>query len=280
MFKKVTSILGTFTLICFSFYYTDSAIDLVRKTDPIMKEIIDYSNNYGSTSVESTLVNNNIIPGLKGTAVDIDASYNSMKRLGKFDKSLLVFEEVLPTVSLSNNYDNYIISGNKEKNNVSLLFTAFDSSYIEEITNILNNKNVKATFFISSNFFDNSTDLVKTLLVSGHEIELLDDNYDISKIKKYNTIKKSFSKDSLSYCYTTIKKENLLESCKSQKLHTIIPSMTTTNFPYSDIKNSLENGLIISLPNNKNTVRELSAIINYIRQKGKNITILEKLLEE
>ena len=41
MLKKVTSILGTISLICFSFYYTDSAIDVIKKTDPIMQQIIE-----------------------------------------------------------------------------------------------------------------------------------------------------------------------------------------------------------------------------------------------
>lgn len=280
MFKKVTSVLGTFALICFSFYYTDSAIDLVRKTDPIMKEIVNYSNDYGNTSLESTLVNNNIIPGLKGMAVDIDASYNNMKRLGKFDKSLIVFEEVLPTISITNNYDNYIISGNKQKNNVSLVFKVDDGSYIEEIIKILNNKNTLATFFLSSNFFDNSTDLVKMLLLSGHEVEFLDEKYDVSDIKKYNSIKKSLSKESFSFCYTELKDSTLISSCKKEKMHTIIPSIIADNFPYNEVKHSLENGSIISFLNNKDTVRELPSIINYIRQKGKNPVILEKLLEE
>lgn len=280
MFKKITSVLGTITLICFSFYYTDSAVELIRKTDPIMKQIIDYSNDYGNTSLNSVLVNNNIIPGVKGTAVDIDESYNKMKRLGKFDKSLIVFEEVLPESSILNNYDNYIISGNKQNSNVSFVFTAKDGSYMEEILNILNSKNVKATFFVGKDFFDNSTDLVRLMLTYGHDVEFLDSDYGVSRIKKYNSIKRSLSNDSFGYCYTILKNESLLNNCKSQKLYTIIPSIITEKFPYNDVKNSLENGSIISFENNQATVRELSSIINYIRQKGKNIIILEKLLEE
>ena len=130
MFKKFASVLGTFTLICFSFYYTDSAIDVIKKTDPIMQQIIEYSSEYGNTSIDSTLVNNNIIPGIKGTIVDIDESYNKMKRLGKFDTSLIVFQEVNPEISIINNYENYIISGNNQKNNISLIFVLEDSSFI------------------------------------------------------------------------------------------------------------------------------------------------------
>ena len=81
MLKKISGMIGTMALIMFSFYYTDRAIDIVRKTDPIMKEIVEYSNNYGNTSIDSILVNNNIIPGTKGNAVNIDESYIKMKKL-------------------------------------------------------------------------------------------------------------------------------------------------------------------------------------------------------
>ena len=59
MIKKIASILGTVSLICFSFYYTDSAIDVIRKSDPIMKEIVEYSNNYEDSVIESKKINNN-----------------------------------------------------------------------------------------------------------------------------------------------------------------------------------------------------------------------------
>jgi len=280
MLKKITTALGTFSLICFSFYYTDNAIDLIRKNDPIMKEIINYSDNYGNTSVASTLINNNIIPGIKGKVVDIDKSYINMKRLGKFDKSLIVFEEVLPINSITDNFNNYIISGNKNKNNVSFIFIIEDYSYIEEILTILNKKNIKASFFVSKEIIDSSLDLIKLILVNNHNIELLDKEYNTSTIKKYNSIINTISSNKISYCYTNIKNNQILNDCSSEKLYTIIPSIETQNYPYNEVKNNLENGSIISFTNNKNTVRELSSIIKYIMQKGKNIVPLKKLLEE
>lgn len=280
MLKKVTSILGTISLICFSFYYTDSAIDVIKKTDPIMQQIIEYSEEYGNTSIEPILINNNIIPGIKGSIVDIDKSYTKMKSFGNFDESLIVFKEVYPEISIMNNYENYIISGNNQKDNVSLIFVLEDSSFVEEILSILNKKNIKVTFFINDDLFNDAVDLLKLMLLSGHRIEFYSDKYDVSTIKKYNTILKSISDDSLNYCYTTFKNDKVLENCKHEELHTIIPTIITDFYPYNDIKNNLNNGSIISLKNNKNTVRELSSIINYILQKGKKIITLEKLLEE
>lgn len=280
MFKKISSVIGTITLICFSFYYTDSAIDIVRKTDPIMKEIENFSNNYGNTSIDSIIVNNNIVPGIKGTIVDIEESYNNMKRLGKFDESLIVFEEILPTNTIVDNFDNYIISGNTSKSNVSLVFPINDPSYVEEIIKILDTKNVKATFFVNSELFDSSMDMVRLIITSGNTVELLDESYDPTLIRKYNYNKKILINESLNFCYTNSKNQNLINNCKSNKMHTIIPSINSINYPYNEVKTNLKNGSIISLSNNQNTVRELSALINYIHQKGKNIVSLEKLLEE
>lgn len=280
MYKKIFSILGTFSIICFSFYYTDTAIDIIRKTDPIMKEIVEYSNAYGNTSVDSILVNNNIIPGIRGNIVDLDESYNNMKRLGKFDKSLIVFEEVFPANSLVANYDYYIISGNTSTNNVSIVFIIDDTSYVEDIIKILNKKNVVATFFVGDDIFDDSLDLIKLILNSGHDVELKDDDYDVSDIKKYNAIKKMISGKGLEYCYSEYKNSLLLDNCKKEKLYTIIPSIATKNYLYNDVKNNLKNGSIIAIENNSNSLRELSSAINYIFQKGKMIVSLEKMLQE
>lgn len=280
MYKKIFSILGTFSIICFSFYYTDTAIDIIRKTDPIMKEIIEYSNAYGNTSVDSILVNNNIIPGIRGNIVDLEESYNNMKRLGKFDKSLIVFEEVFPANSLVANYDYYIISGNTSINNVSIVFIIDDTSYVEDIIKILNKKNVVATFFVDDDIFDDSLDLIKLILNSGHDVELKDDDYDVSDIKKYNAIKKMISGKGFGYCYSEYKNSLLLDNCKKEKLYTIIPSIVTKNYLYNDVKNNLKNGSIIAIENNSNSLRELSSTINYIFQKGKMIVSLEKMLQE
>lgn len=280
MLKKIASVLGTASLICFSFYYTDSAIDVIRKSDPIMKEIIEYSDNYGSTVVDSTVVNNNVVPGINGLIVDIDESYNRMKKIGKFDESLIVFEEVSPTYSLLDNYDSYVISGNPSLSNVSIVVKATSTLYIEDIVKVLTKKNVRVTFFLSKDIFDNSLDLVKLIANNGHNIELLDNNYEISDIKKYNNINKLTLGNSFSYCYSETKNKTLLDNCGSEKLHTIVPSLITSYNLYNDVKNELEDGSIISITNNKNTVRELPAVINYINQKGKNIVTLENLLKE
>ncbi len=280
MLKKIFGVIGTITLVCFSFYYTDSAVDLVRRADPIMKEIEMYSEEFGNTAIDSVLIENDIIPGMRGVSVDLKKSYDNMKRLGKFDKSLIIFKEETPNQTIKNNYNNYIISGNKLKDNVSLIIKMKDTSFLEEILSILNKKNVTATFFLDKNIYNDGLDAVKLIYLFGNDIEFLSSEYSLDDLKKYNYIKEKYLKDELKYCYVNENNENILNNCKSMKLYTIKPVSISEKFPYDDVKKILENGSIITLTNSSETKRELPAIINYIEQKGKKIVKLEKLLEE
>ena len=280
MLKKIFGVIGTITLVCFSFYYTDSAVDLVRRADPIMKEIEMFSEEFGNTAIDSVLIENDIIPGMRGVSVDLKKSYDNMKRLGKFDKSLIIFKEETPNQTIKNNYNNYIISGNKLKDNVSLIIKMKDTSFLEEILSILNKKNVTATFFLDKNIYNDGLDAVKLIYLFGNDIEFLSSEYSLDDLKKYNYIKEKYLKDELKYCYVNENNENILNNCKSMKLYTIKPVSISEKFPYDDVKKILENGSIITLTNSSETKRELPAIINYIEQKGKKIVKLEKLLEE
>ena len=86
MFKKFFSIVGVMGLICFSFYYTHLATVVVKNNDPIMKKIINVSKTYTQKPINATLSNNSIIPGVSGLEVDLDKSYESMKKYGSFNE--------------------------------------------------------------------------------------------------------------------------------------------------------------------------------------------------
>ena len=126
-----------------------------------------------------------------------------MKRYGKFYSSLLEYENVLPTITMSNNKDKYIISGNPDKRMVSLIFIVDNNSDIESILSILNNEKVKGNFFIDNEWLENNshkleniindpwikdsyceTDVLdKTLLTEFLEKNVPYDNYDIDPEK-------------------------------------------------------------------------------------------------
>jgi len=245
-----------------------------------MKEIKSVMAEYEKKSIDATLIDNNIVPGISGLKVNSDKSYEKMKKYGSFDEGLLVFEEVLPTISISNNYDKYIIKGNSSIQSVSLVFIMENTFYIDDILSILKDKEVKVTFFINSQIINNDIDVLEKIFLNGHNIELLSSDYEKNEIKSVNKIIKNLTDSKIKYCYSKQENSNLISNCKTNKMHSIIPTIITSNFPYSEIKNNVTSGSIISLDINIGLMRELAPIINYLNQKGYDIIPLNELLDE
>ena len=279
MNKKYLSIIISLILIVLSFFYTNKIIDVFKNKDPIMQEIKEYEKKYKDTNSESIIMEDSIIPGVKKEVIDVDKSYSNMKKTRKFDKNLLVFKESTKDEYITKKYNKYIISLNKIEPNISLVFEIENTDYLDNILNILNTYKIKDTFFISKNLYDNNINIIKKIIDQGNEVELLSSNYSVYEVNKYNSLIKLLSNNKLSFCLNKDKNEELLKSCETSKLHSIVPSLIITNNLYYNVKNNLENGLIILLKNNKNNVKELSNTIKYINQKGKNIVLLKSIIE-
>ena len=63
-----------------------------------------------------------------------------MKRLGQFNANLLLYDYILPEVSLTKNYDKYVIGGNPRKNMVSLIIKINSNDKVDEILKIIEDK--------------------------------------------------------------------------------------------------------------------------------------------
>ncbi len=263
-----------------SFIYTNNVVRKSRDNDPIMINIKNEGPLYEQKVIEAVIEDDLLIPGISGYKINIDSSYSKMKQNGKYDKSLLVFDEITPKVVAEENYDNYIISGNKDNYNVSLVFIIKDINNVEQIVKILNERGVNGTFFVDKSLFDDAIDLVKFIANSGNDVELLSNTYSIYEVNKYNSILRLTTKDKLSYCIFDSKNEEKKKSCKESKLVSILPNIITNTYIYGIVRNDLSNGSIISINNNLTTVRELKSTINYITQKGKKIILLKNLIKE
>lgn len=282
MKRKIIEMTSALVLICFSFYYTDKAVDIVRRNDPIMKEIVSVLEDYTTDPIDAVLAENSIVPGYNGKTVDIEKSFQKMKQYGKFKESLLVFEEVKPTISVEEYYDRYIASGNPTKNSVALVFRVEKNDDISEIVTQLNEKNIRATFFLDGVWIENHPEEVYQLARDDHELEVL--NYD----NGYEEISFQASRDMLQnitnlkgkYCYAEYDQKEVIELCEKKEMHTIIPTILAKNYPYSTIKNKLNKGAIIGMPVNASVKKELSTILSYINQKGYQTDTLEALLNE
>ena len=280
--KPYLTVIGICLLTVFSFYYTNKLIEFSKSKDPIMIEIMKNKDDYNKLSIDALINNNYIIPGSEGLEVDVDKSYTKMKKLGKYNDNLYVYDVVKPTISIKDNYNKFVINGNTTKKEVSLIFKVNDLKNIENINKILFNNNVSATFFIDGNIKDHDINILKILDESNNYFGNLGYNkkYSIKTIKYTNALLDRIDEDNHNYCYVEKDDINVLKTCSEVKMYTIKPMVVSNIFPFTYIKQNLENGKIFSLDTNSYTLKQLDLIIKYVRQKGYDFVTLEEILNE
>ena len=280
--KKLFEGIGILSLICVSFLYTEKTVNVVKEYDEIMISIKEENENYKVDAKDATIIDDTIIPGIKGKEVNINSSYSQMKRYGKFNSNLLVYQEVLPEISISENLDKYIIGGNAEKNMISFIFLVEENDSIDTILKILDDKGVKGNFFVDGKWLEKNNKILVTLIEQGHNIGNLSYNRDYtnSSYGWMDTFIKQVGKQKIGYCYNEIADLTALQLCALSNNYTIRPNIIVKNYPLKEIKEQVSAGSIISMPINKTVEKELPTIISFITSKGYKIENLENHLSE
>jgi peptidoglycan/xylan/chitin deacetylase (PgdA/CDA1 family) len=190
----------------------------------------------------------------------------------------MVLKEINPIISIDNNYDKYIIRGNKSNKAISLVFKVTDNSP-NKIISILNNNKIKGTFFVDGTFIEKNVNLLKR---ENQVFELLSyqNQYQESLFQSSISYLESLTNHKSNFCYTEEDNRELLILCKKLKLHTIKPTIIIKKDIYRNVKEYLDNAIIISLDINPLVEKELNKTINYIKEKGYQIVPLENLISE
>ncbi|WP_156487513.1 MULTISPECIES: polysaccharide deacetylase family protein [unclassified Anoxybacillus] len=111
------------------------------------------------------------IPGYNGLKVNVEASYQNMKKDGTFDKRKLVYEQISPKVHLKDLPPEAIYRGHPEKPMVTFLVNvAWGNEYIPKMLGVLKKYNVQATFFLEGRWVKNYPDMAKMIADAGQEI--------------------------------------------------------------------------------------------------------------
>ena len=258
--KKASMVL----LICFSFFYTDKIMTLIDSKSDLMKEIEKESSKYNIEVVNAITYDDTIIPGIKGRKVNIEKSFNSMKAYGHIIEDKLIYDGIIPSDTLSNNKDKYIIKGNDIKKEVSIIVIVNDNNL-----NRINNKDI--TLFINHNLI--TIENIKKL--KRNEIYTYGNNgiYNNNILDNDNLLIDRLSNNKSNYCLSKEKNDDILNICSNKNMHTIIPNIIGG---YNEIKNKLTNGSIILV----NNIYDIDNIIKYIVNKGFTLVPLSILLEE
>ena len=276
--KKTLEYIGIISLFIFSFIFTEKTATVLKEQDEIMIKIKEIQDKYYIKPKEAIIMNNTIIPGLNGQEIDLNESYYRMKKIGLFNETLLQIKKIKPKNLLKNNQNKFIISGNKSKNEVSLLFIIQNDKLINNLLYQLDKNNIQGNIFITGEFFEENNTLVNKIS-NNHLIGNLSYNNDY-KNNDFIWMSKIIKKFNDNFCYTENLNEEILEICSKNKSYTIVPTTIIKTKPLMNISRKLNNGDIISIYVNDENIKQLNMVFNEIKTRGKKIVKLDKLLLE
>ena len=265
--KNIKNYIFILLLSSFSFYLMQKTINYIKDKDNIMLSIKNVEDKYFQYPTEPVIKDNAIIPGLNGLKVNVNKSYNKLKRVGNFNNQLLIYDEVKVNNKLANNKDKFIIKGNSKKNMVSILL------YLDDI-NKIGNYDVPLNYIVSYSFFIDNYSKLKELIDYGSNILI----YDISKNNINNlSIKLNKTKQINKYCFNELMNNSFKDLCTNNNYYSINTDIIKNNY-LVNIKKEVSSGKLIVLKGNYQN--ELNIIISFIKSKGYTITNLDNHLNE
>lgn len=253
--KKSLKYLSLVIIMVFSFYYTNKAALLAKNTNPIMKSINECKEDLSVSSINATILDDYIIPGINGLEVNVDKSFNKMRPYHIFNKYYLIYDQVKPKISLEDNKDKIIINGNKNKKEISIIIE--DNKMQKEI---LNSKNI-------------DYDILTTLNNYGNDKERIN-----NESSKYKELDNTLDKDNINTKICLIDSNINIEYCKKNSYY-LVKAKKITKSNYISMKSMISNGSIIWI-SNELSKDELEIIIKYIQSKDLHFVYLSKLIDE
>ena len=254
---RIFRLIGIMSVLVFSFYLTDFITDIAINSNSIMQMIKDNKNNYVCQAVNAIIENNTIIPGIKGKVVNEMDSFLNMKDFGYFNDNYLVYDYVKPDVSIKDNRDKIIISGNKELRNISLLI----------------NDNVPVLEYL------NSLKLDYSILIDYNNSIIYKENINIESDKnKFLNLDTLLNKKDLNKKICILDYSNI-EVCKNRNYYIVKPSIAINNSNIYSSLNLIGNGSIVFIDNNL-SLDNFKLLIKTINNKDLNMVYLSKIIEE
>ena len=274
MLKKYIKVICVLVLAGFSFYYTEKVTKLIKYNDPIMIKINDVKDNSYISVIDPIINKDEYILGINGCEVDINKSYDVMKKYGEFNNELLVMKEVRTKENLK---DKYIIGANKYYKNIGLIFIV-DDKINDELIQYLSAKKIKGNMFMSREVIENNLIEIK-FIAENNNIYYLGDKgvYDGQYMLYINNLIKMNTNNESKYCLVEDKNDDILRLCLDYNMKTIKIKYINNDI-INNIKDSISNGSIIAI--NSDDIEKIKYSINYILSKGYNIVSLDELLDD
>lgn len=255
--KKYYGYFGLALIMAFSFYYTDKISNIVLNKNPLMVTIKENMNDYNIKSVNAEIINNNIIPGINGLIVNPKESFYEMQKFDVFNDYYLVYDQKKPQITLEDNKDKYIISGNPSIRQISLVLETENS-----ISDYLKENNIKASLLATIDTYQ-----------KNDYFEIINND-----IKGFKALENNLNLDNINKHICVINDKNL-SLCLKQKNYLIKPSLILNNNNLLDIKKNLKNGSIIVISKSA-TLSDITLLLKEIKYKDLNPVYLSEIISE
>jgi len=255
--KNLFKYIGISSILLFSFYYTEKMSNVVINNSGLVMEINENIDQYNITAVSAIIDGNYIIPGINGSNVNVLKSYNNMKSLEVFNETYLVYDKVIPDISLKNNKDKIIKNGNKNKNSVSIIL-----NNNMEVIEYSKEKNINITRLIDYDTYDKYA-----------KYEQINNDFN-----NYKNVEKLLTNNNLNKNICMINNNNL-NFCKEKDKYLVEYTIELNNYNLSNIKNNIQSGYIIYINDNV-SLTDYKILIKQIYYQDLDIISLSKLITE
>ena len=254
--KNLFKYIGITSVLLFSFYYTEKMSNVVINNSSLVMEINKNIKNYNILPVSAEINGDYITPGINGSSVNVLKSYNKMKPLDNFNSYYLVYDKVVPDVSIENNKSKIIKNGNIKKNSVAIIL-----SNNKEILDYSEEKNINITRLINYDTYNKN----------AYYEQINNDNNrynDVEKLLNNNNINKNI-------CFII----NNRDMCVDKEKYLVESTVTLNNYNLSKIKDSIKSGYIIYINDNVG-ISDYKILIRQIYYQDLDIVSLSKLITE
>ena len=255
--KKYYGYFGLALIMVFSFYYTEQISTLVLNKNPLMMTIKEQADNYNVKSVNAEIVGENIIPGINGLYVNSRESFYAMQSEDIFNEYYLVFEQKKPDVTLEDNKDKLIISGNPNIRQVTLILEIEN-----DVSEYLKLNEFKASLLVDMNTYKDKN-YFESLNNETIGFKSLENNLTLNKENKHICVVNTENKD----------------ICQKHKNYLVSPSLRLNNSNLLDIKKNLKNGSIIVIGDTAG-LSDVKLLLKEIKYKDLELVYLSELISE
>lgn len=255
--KKYYGYLGLALIMVFSFYYTEQISTIVLNKNPLMINIKEQSNNYNVASVNAEINGDTIIPGINGLYVNQRESFYAMQQEDIFNEYYLVYEQKKPKVTLEDNKDKLIVSGNPSIRQISLVLEKTG-----EISEYLKANNLKASLLVNMDTYQ-ANNYFESINNEVNNFKSLENNLNLNKENKH-------------ICLINDKNKNI---CTKHKNYLINPNLKLNQTNYLDIKKNIKNGSIIVIEE-KATLSDVKLLLKEIKFKDLELVYLSEIISE